>query len=50
MSDYPNSGYVLTFDPKTTSQEDYLERVKDAEGALFGNGARSVTMEFAIYS
>lgn len=50
LSSYPNSGYFLIFDPMKTSQEDYMEEVKHAEGALFGNGARSVTLDFAIYS
>jgi len=50
LSSYPNSGYALTFDASTTSREDYLSQLKDAEGALFGNGARIVTLDFATYS
>ena len=50
LSNYPNSGYILTFDPLLTSQTDYLKKVKEAEGAFFGNGALSVTLDFSIYS
>ena len=38
------------FDGQKTSQEAYLKNVKAAEGALFGNGARSITLDFAVYS
>ena len=50
LSSYPNSGYVLTFDPHLTSREAYLEKIKAGEGAFFGNGARTVTLDFAVYS
>ena len=50
LSDYPNSGYFLTFDALETSQESYLEQVTAAEPALFGNGARSIAIDFAVYS
>lgn len=50
LSSYPNSGYFLIFDPIETSKEDYREHLDAAGGALFGNGARSVMIEFAIYS
>lgn len=50
LSSYPNSGFALTFDAAKTSREDYIAKVKQAEGALFGNGARIVTLDFATYS
>ena len=50
LSSYPKNGYFLTFDSLTTSQTDYLDAFKAAKGAFFGNGARSVVMDFAVYS
>ena len=50
LSSYPNSGYVLTFDPHETSREEYVEKLRSGEGAFFGNGARTVTLDFAVYS
>ena len=50
LSSYPNSGYFLTFDSQKTTQAEYLEKFEKAEGAFFGNGARSVALEFAVYS
>ena len=34
----------------TSEPEEYLKKIKGAEGAFFGNGARSVTLDFAVYS
>lgn len=50
LSTYPNSGYFLVFDPKETSQKLYEEKYEAAKGALFGNGVRSITLDFAVYS
>ena len=50
LSTYPNSGYFLTFDALETSEEQYLEKLKGSEGAFFGNGARSVNLDFSVYS
>lgn len=50
LSSYPNSGYALTFDAGTTSRETYLKMVQEAKGALFGNGSRIITLDFATYS
>ena len=50
LSDYPNSGYFLLFDPAKTTQESYLEQFQETQSVLFKNGARSVNLEFAVYS
>ena len=40
----------MTFDALETSEEQYLEKLKGSEGAFFGNGARSVNLDFSVYS